>query len=93
MAHSEIEILEENIEQAAQEVIEGELYTHYKNPNRKYRVLGFAIREEDEEVSVNYQRAVGSSVTFNRKLRGDKGWLTPVEVNGKTIPRFTRVDK
>ena len=63
------------------------IYQHYKG--NKYRVLGVAKHTETLEELVVYQGLYGSHEIWVRPLA--MFWET-VEVDGKTIPRFTKIE-
>lgn len=73
---------------AASKVQIGSIYRHYKN--KKYQVVGVALLEEDSNVAcVIYQAQYGAHATFIRRL---DNWLQTVEVDGKRVKRFTKLD-
>jgi hypothetical protein len=92
MVHLEKEQLLTKLEEANKVVVVGGHYVHYKNPDGIYVVIGFGIDEDTEEVRVEYQRIdENPSIPWRRKLVGENGWLTEVEVDGQLIPRFKKV--
>ena len=58
----------------------GGIYSHYKNPDNKYKVLGLAILESNTEVCVIYEPQYGAKLPFVRPL---SNWLEELTVNGK----------
>ena len=93
MAHTPLEELLAKLEKAKQLVEIGGHYTHYRAPEHVYIVTGFGIDEDTEVVRVEYQRIdEDPPIPWRRVLEGENGWTTPVEVDGKLVPRFTKVD-
>jgi hypothetical protein len=88
--HKPFATLAEELQSAAQQVEVGALYAHYKNPDAPYKVIGFAIWEETDEVAVLYEAQEDSAqrVVFARLL---SVWLETVEWEGKTVSRFTKM--
>lgn len=79
--------LNARLTQAAQQVVVGARYKHYKQPT--YKVLALALREEDNEPCVVYQAEYGDHITFIRPVAN---WLEEVEVDGITVKRFAIVE-
>jgi hypothetical protein len=94
MAHTERAELLQKLEEAAKSVEVGGHYTHYRAPQDVYRVTGFGIDEDTEQVRVEYQRInENPPIPWRRVLNGDDGWLTTVQDDeGQKIPRFRKVD-
>jgi hypothetical protein len=61
-------------------------YVHYKSPMMRYEVVDLAIHTDDTSVCVVYRALYDEELTFVRPLAE---WLSPVEVDGKTVARFT----
>lgn len=72
---------------AAAHVKVGASYMHYKQ--KTYTVMGLALLEATTEPAVIYQAQYGKKLTFIRPV---SDWLATVEVEGKHIPRFSRVN-
>lgn len=68
----------------------GAVYSHYRDSQAKYRVMGIAIIEATQEPGVIYQKESGSlrGTTWIRPVRS---WLELVETESGTVPRFQRV--
>lgn len=81
------EQLQQRIKGAMHQVIVGGYYLHYKQ--RKYKVVTVALREEDNEPCVVYEAEYMPGVTWIRPLAN---WLEEVEVDGKRVKRFTKVE-
>lgn len=72
------------------EVKTGSIYTHYKNPDKRYKVIGIALNTETEENMVVYEPLYESlnAALFVRPL---KMFVEEVEKDGQKIPRFTLI--
>lgn len=79
--------LAQKLNQAAAQVTVGARYEHYKE--QIYKVLTIALREEDSEPSVIYQAEYGEHIIWSRSV---KNWLGIVEVDGKKVSRFKKLD-
>lgn len=66
----------------------GSRYYHYKNPNRFYTVVAHGIIEATEEPAVSYQADYDDKIIWIRPL---SVFLEPIEWEGKTVARFTRL--
>ena len=64
------------------------IYRHYKG--KIYEVLGTATHSEDGEQLVVYRASYGKRGLWVRPLRM---FMEAVEVDGKTVPRFTPIDE
>ena len=73
------------LNEAAELVVIGATYRHYKGD--EYKVVTIALREEDEQPLVVYQAEYGEAISFARSL---DSWLEEVEWQGNRIKRFTR---
>ncbi len=83
--HEPQESLIDKLQTAGGQVLVGEIYYHYKNPQHFYTVLNLAITEWNDEPCVVYQAEYGDRLTFVRPLTS---WLSTVEWHEQTIPRF-----
>lgn len=68
----------------------GQLYTHYKNSDLTYEIIGISIHTETDEEMVIYKSLYETDTYPYGTL-----WARPlsmftehVEINGATIPRF-----
>ena len=92
MAHTERKILLEKLEKAKTQVEIGAHYRHTKT-NGEYLIKDLGIREDNESVVVIYEDLNHPEHTiWIRSLDGKDGWLTPTEINGKLVPRFTKIN-
>ncbi len=66
---------------------EAGLYRHYKGG--EYQVLELAIHSETEEELVIYRPLYGEGRLWARPLAM---FIETVEVDGQTVPRFSRID-
>lgn len=91
MAHTEREVLLGKLEEARTKVEVGARYRHTKSGG-EYIVRGLVIREDKEEVRVIYEELSHEpAITWDRSFDGTDGWTIPTEVDGKLVPRFTKV--
>lgn len=70
---------------AREDVIVGARYSHYKNPDKYYRVVDLGIDEATDKVTVIYR---DDMIVWVRLL---EVWKEMVEHNGEMVPRFSRV--
>ncbi len=85
MAHKGHEAIGKEIDDAKKRVKIGGIYSHYKNPDMLYEVIGFAVQESTDKLCVIYQAKYGKKLTFVRDL---DSWL---EEPLKGTPRFRPV--
>lgn len=90
MSHTSFQDLQQKVEDAKTKVKVGSRYYHYKNPNAFYKLLNIVIIEATEEVGVAYQNPEHPEMIWIRTL---PDFLATVEVDGKTVNRFTLLDK
>jgi len=88
MEHSQQSELTSKLTRAAEKVTVGAQYIHYKQLT--YKVLTLALREEDCEPCVVYQAEYGEKLVWTRLL---SSWLSTVEVDGKNVPRFQKLEE
>ncbi len=88
--HKSHDELHNQLESARQKVAVGAVYAHYKHPNQLYKVLHVAVTEWNDELCVIYQAQYDTELIFVRPLAS---WLETVEWQGKSVLRFTKVDK
>lgn len=85
---SQIE-LAHRLQAAADLVVVGARYAHYKHPEQSYVVTGLAVREDTQEVSVIYTAEYDECIPFIRTL---DSFIGSVEQNGVSVPRFRKLD-
>lgn len=68
----------------------GDIYTHYKNPDKQYKIIGIAMHTETEEDMVIYepQYENPNAALFARPLAM---FIGNVEKDGVSKPRFIKV--
>jgi hypothetical protein len=76
-------------------MIEPGIYVHYKSDEKRYEVLGVAMNTETHEKYVVYRPLYESNEGINPDF-----WVRPyemfggtVEVDGKIVPRFRKIDE
>ena len=85
MAHVAQDELVAQIKRAEGLIRVGGIYSHYKNPDNLYKVIGFGVVESNDEIAVLYQAQYGKKLVFVRPLTS---WLERVERQGQKVPRF-----
>ena len=93
MAHVALSILTAALLNAQQSIEVGKIYTHYKDPTKQYQVINLAIntqKEDEAEVVVIYKALyLDGDVLWSRPVNN---WLEILEINGKKVPRFSKVE-
>lgn len=88
MSHtSELE-LKQKIKQV--DIDAGDVYHHYKDSTKLYKVLHVALDEATEHVMVVYQALYGEGLVWVRNL---ESFQSDVKYNGETIKRFVAVSR
>ncbi len=87
--HKSHEQLHNELAKAAKQITVGANYAHYKNPDNLYEVLHIAVTENDDELCVIYRAAHDPELVFVRPI---SSWLAKIDVDGKPISRFAKVD-
>ena len=91
MAHTEREVLLRKLDEAKTKVEVGAKYRHTKSGG-EYVVIDLVIREDNEEIRVIYKELSHEPpITWDRSFDGVDGWIVPTEIEGKQVPRFTKV--
>ena len=88
MKHKTQEELQKEVSNALGKVKVGELYVHYKHPDKYYVVEFVGVLENFEEVCVGYRALYGKGILWVRTL---KDFMAKVEVEGKRVKRFSYV--
>ena len=65
----------------------GEIYVHYRSPDRPYQVISVGFYEENEEPCVVYKALYGKELVWIRPITS---FLEQVEYQGEQIQRFRR---
>src|SRR4051812_31204877 len=79
-----------NMQESKPELKIGGMYQHYKNPDKKYKVIGVAKHSETEEDLVIYE-PLYENAWAPLVARPVSMFLEEVEVNGIKQPRFKLV--
>ena len=91
MPQSDRQILLTKLEQAKTQIEIGVKYQHTKTKG-EYLVLNLVIQEDTEEIRVIYQEINHQpAIIWSRSFDGPDGWIIPTEINGKLVPRFTKI--
>jgi hypothetical protein len=91
MSHTDRKILLNKLEQAKTQVEIGSKYQHTKTGGQ-YLVKDLIIREDDESIQVIYEElSHPEHIVWGRSLDDPNGWIIPTEINGKLVPRFTKI--
>lgn len=91
MPQSTRKILLNKLEQAKTQIEVGSKYQHTKSGGQ-YLVLNLVIQEDTEEIRVIYQELNHQpTIIWSRSFDGPDGWIVPIEINGKLVPRFTKI--
>ncbi|MDE1860564.1 MAG: DUF1653 domain-containing protein [Candidatus Micrarchaeota archaeon] len=85
--HKDHEVLARELEAARKQVRIGGTYSHYKNPDRLYKVIGLGVQEVDDGICVIYQAQYGKELIFVRDL---DDW---VKEPSPGMPRFKLLDR
>ncbi len=80
-------ILQKELDQAKTLVNLGDIYHHYKHPERYYQIITLGFIESNEEISVVYQSLYAPYFTWIRPL---SNFTQTVESNGQTVHRFQK---
>jgi hypothetical protein len=92
MAHTDSTQLLDKLNLEQYNIKIGVKYYHYKSPQKHYKVLNLALLEWDEEPVVIYQ-SLDDSIIWVRKVNGEDGWNTPVQLEkGQIVNRFEKVE-
>jgi hypothetical protein len=68
MPHKDHRALEEELEAAKRQVVVGGIYSHYKNPEHRVRVVAIGIQEATDKLCVIYCDAADENLIFVRDL-------------------------
>jgi len=91
MSQSDRQTLLTKLQQAKTQIEIGAKYQHTKTGGQ-YLVLNLVIQEDTEEIRVIYQEINHQpTIIWSRSFDGPDGWIIPTEINGKSVPRFTKI--
>lgn len=65
----------------------GAIHSHYKNPEKEYKVTGISLNSDSDEWHVEYIPLYEGAVAakFNRSI---STWLNKANVDGKEVDRY-----
>jgi len=90
MSHGTILILSQKLKIARSCIKKGGYYYHYKTPNKYYKVIDIAIKEDTEKTCVIYQALDNPELIWVRDV---DVWREKVlNENNEYVNRFTEVD-
>lgn len=89
MAHTTHEELVQRLNKAKLLVKIGGQYSHYRSTDKFYTIVDIAILEATEEAAVIYKANYGGGLTWIRSIND---FTAQVEVDGKMVDRFTKVN-
>jgi hypothetical protein len=69
------------------DIIVGDEYYHYKNPDKYYQILAIAINEENEKPMVVYKALYGKNLIW---VRSYDLWSEIINFDGKFVTRFSK---
>lgn len=88
MAHAADDELRKGLAEAKKKIKVGQVYSHFKDPTKRYLIEFIGFWEQTDEVCVGYRGLYGGRYLFVRLL---SVFLEEVEVHGKNVPRFSLV--
>lgn len=88
--HTDETILVVEVNAVKSKIRPGDIYYHYKDPSKLYKILGVSVIESNEAVAIIYQALYGHEIIW---VRPWKNWSESVEYNGVLYQRFNQVVK
>jgi hypothetical protein len=85
MEHKSHQILEEELQKAEKLVKVGGIYSHFKHPEKLYKVISLGVQESTDKICVVYRAEYNKKLVFVRDL---DSWLEKPQEN---IDRFNLV--
>lgn len=85
MGHQSTEQLERMVIAAKQKIAVGQIYSHYKDATKRYRIIAIALDEASESVSVVYEALYAPYLAWIRPLNN---FLESVTWQDKPVLRF-----
>ncbi len=72
----------------------GDIYSHYKRPNKRYEILGIAKNSNNLTEMVIYKALYQGEFKFGTIwVRPLEEFLETIEFNGKKIQRFNKIEE
>ncbi len=87
--HTDESVLVAKMQDVQKEIQPGEIWHHYKDPSKLYKIIDLAFLEGTEEVAVIYQSLYGHKLVW---VRSWVIWSEQVEYKGVAYSRFKRVE-
>lgn len=72
--------------------IEPGIYVHYKSDDMRYQVMGVGLNTETKEEYVVYRPLYKGDINLDFWIRPFDMFMGTVELDGKIIQRFTKVE-
>ena len=85
--HKGFDQLNQEIEEAKQQVEVGGRYIHYKDESKTYTVQGIVVNESDDEIYVRYSQDGNENIEFVRSLTE---FTMKVDHDGEVVERFKK---
>lgn len=85
MGHQSSESLEQLVKDTQAKIQINQIYRHYKDSNKTYRIVAIALDEASESISVVYQALYSPYLTWIRPITN---FLEDVSWEGKVVSRF-----
>lgn len=82
------ESLKKLVQQAREQVEVGSLYTHFRSPDKEYKVIDIGMLEATSKPCVIYQALYDTGKTI--WVRAFDDFVAKVEYQGKKVPRFSK---
>lgn len=90
MGHQSSETLEQLVKTAQTKIQVNQIYQHYKDSTKTYRIIAIALDEASESVSIVYQALYAPHLTWIRPITN---FLEAVTWEGKPVTRFQLISK
>ena len=85
MGHQSSEQLQQLIITAKQKIAVGQIYSHYKDATKRYRIIAIALDEASESVSIVYEGLYAPYLTWIRPI---DNFLESVTWQDQLVVRF-----
>jgi len=90
MAHKDTTQLLRELQSLKKKVKIGDKYSHYKHPDKFYRIVALGFIESTEEPSVVYQAEYGEKMTW---IRTEKEFFSKATLeDGTKVDRFRKAE-